>query len=641
MKIYELLASHLELDPHDLKNDLKSCDLSISDLTRDKIINVREKISEAKKYAEHIEGTYEFRNKKLREYSKFKINLNECKVCNLTFKVEIIDDFKLKIIEKHLIENCPRCTPLVSKFDQGINLYIKEVENIRFEVLCINYGVRLDLTEYETIEIKYCSQSELERLDSNLRRLQRLISDENFLPNALHTLTSKKVEASVIQISSKMAEVLKNLEESDAVDETPVTVEFPFPQKLNLPEIDSSLINTYTGLMDGIRRRVKKDSFHHNVKLGKRTPHGEMLEIEISPINWAFSDDFEGGGLHVWSEQTKIRTYEIVEVRLRGHHTAFSTIVIEADEHEFNTTTNSFSLTRPNFLKKLEGCWSELCDNFQSIILKAMSFEKPYYGDINLDQVPEHLNSYQKDAFQLLGNECGIIWGPPGTGKSTTITAMTHLLTSQNKKVLLVTYNNRTLDEIYLKTIKGLEANTCRLGTGLDLMQYPEVNDKRIAEYKELNGRFTSKSCSVQERNSLRKNLKSIRTKIAKEEESKFEIGICKLVAVTCIGATFKYEELKAKNFDYIIFDETSQIPVAVTLLLSTLGKTTIYAGDPKQLEPVAPNCDSNTERFWFSNSLFEYLPQEHLESIQKRAFLAIQQRMHPGIAEVISDLFY
>ena len=67
------------------------------------------------------------------------------------------------------------------------------------------------------------------------------------------------------------------------------------------------------------------------------------------------------------------------------------------------------------------------------------------------DRLDDKLNDGQKDAVaSSLGRNATFIWGPPGTGKTTTIGAISHELFCRNRSVLLVSHTNIAVDQAVL-----------------------------------------------------------------------------------------------------------------------------------------------------------------------------------------------
>jgi ABC-type cobalamin/Fe3+-siderophores transport system ATPase subunit len=62
------------------------------------------------------------------------------------------------------------------------------------------------------------------------------------------------------------------------------------------------------------------------------------------------------------------------------------------------------------------------------------------------------LNAYQKEAIaKILANEIFYLWGPPGTGKTVTLSALCQVLIQWSKRILLCSNTNKAVDQVLLK----------------------------------------------------------------------------------------------------------------------------------------------------------------------------------------------
>ncbi len=62
------------------------------------------------------------------------------------------------------------------------------------------------------------------------------------------------------------------------------------------------------------------------------------------------------------------------------------------------------------------------------------------------------LNAYQKEAIaKILANEVFYLWGPPGTGKTKTLSALCLALIEGNKRILLCSNTNQAVDQVLLQ----------------------------------------------------------------------------------------------------------------------------------------------------------------------------------------------
>ena len=106
------------------------------------------------------------------------------------------------------------------------------------------------------------------------------------------------------------------------------------------------------------------------------------------------------------------------------------------------------------------------------------------------------------------------------------------------------------------------------------------------------------------------------------------------LLAMTTTAAAYAFDHLEAAPFDYVVFDEASQISLPYACALGTLGRRLIFAGDPKQLAPIVVSKHPTAQNI-LSRSAFEYMRPDN------RAQLDEQDRMVPEICGLVADLFY
>ena len=65
------------------------------------------------------------------------------------------------------------------------------------------------------------------------------------------------------------------------------------------------------------------------------------------------------------------------------------------------------------------------------------------------------LNAYQKEAIaKIVANEVFYLWGPPGTGKTMTLSALCHTLIDGQKRILLCSNTNQAVDQVLFKLCK-------------------------------------------------------------------------------------------------------------------------------------------------------------------------------------------
>jgi replication-associated recombination protein RarA len=88
---------------------------------------------------------------------------------------------------------------------------------------------------------------------------------------------------------------------------------------------------------------------------------------------------------------------------------------------------------------------------------------------------PDDLTTDQQEAFRrAIRNDATFVWGPPGTGKTVTLSAIAFYLFSLNKRILLVSHTNRAVD--------GIVFSLCKRIVGKARVNLPEGSIVRIGQ---------------------------------------------------------------------------------------------------------------------------------------------------------------
>jgi superfamily I DNA and/or RNA helicase len=122
-------------------------------------------------------------------------------------------------------------------------------------------------------------------------------------------------------------------------------------------------------------------------------------------------------------------------------------------------------------------------------------------------------------------------------------------------------------------------------------------------------------------------------------------VGSVSVVAGTCLGVVARRAVLN-QQFDYVIVDEAGKATVLEAMVPLSLGRRVVLVGDQRQLPPtIEAELEEMAEerlgvgREELRKSLFQHLYEEAGDVT--RIFLSSQHRMHPDIAEFISQEFY
>ncbi len=268
------------------------------------------------------------------------------------------------------------------------------------------------------------------------------------------------------------------------------------------------------------------------------------------------------------------------------------------------------------------------------------------------------------------------LWGPPGTGKTTTLAVLLAELLDAGKTVLLAAPTNAAIDV----ALSALLRRRPQFSTGEVVRIGPTVDDfltdrrpavlldeiaadqgaepaRRLVEIRrelaELRARH--RAIPAREANRAQERVALVR-KIA--DLGGFAKGLvallgevrdqviqeAQLIACTAHQVVLK-EPVRDKDFDVVVIDEASMMTAAMTMLVAGTGVGhTIVAGDFRQLPPIVQSNDPEA-REWLSQSAFEKSGvAKAVGSARPPANLVAldtQHRMRPEIGDAIGRSFY
>ncbi len=305
------------------------------------------------------------------------------------------------------------------------------------------------------------------------------------------------------------------------------------------------------------------------------------------------------------------------------------------------------------------------------------TFSDNYYliDKLNKNQSIAVERSLQADKFH-------IIKGPPGTGKTHTIIEIIKQLHKRKKRILITTHTHIALDNIIERLDTIDERDILRLGQKSKVSDlaskytleeqikkhplYEVILEKEsiIENLKNpseiIQSNVVEKSSGVGIINKILKHLFSIEeneitlnnhinnTINSKNKEAILEIS----AEIENIKSNIQNDILKNVNiiastvlssssfltrdmeFDYVIMDEASQVPVYLALIPLMKTDKFILIGDDKQLQPIQNDNASYT----LNKSVFNFLIDKYPDNY---TFLNIQYRMNQEISDVASKLYY
>jgi hypothetical protein len=293
--------------------------------------------------------------------------------------------------------------------------------------------------------------------------------------------------------------------------------------------------------------------------------------------------------------------------------------------------------------------------------LPDLSAPRPLDGAPQLTGEPfRWLRPAQRAALRLVGHSSAFLWGPPGTGKTTTLGVLLAELLERrpDARVLLLSTTNQAVDQAVLAVDKALHkgrreplrAAVQRLGTRVDAAAYVGREHLLPTQDRELIARLArAESQRPSPRDAQALKAWADRVAALRDELRAASLQVlrrCRLAAMTTTRAAFTLKTLRELRpdgeppFDWLVFDEASQVGLAQALALMPLSRARLFAGDPQQLAPVQ-RSDDRLARRWLGRSPFAEMPRRPQSGGEAVALLDEQSRMAPPIGELVSELFY
>lgn len=321
----------------------------------------------------------------------------------------------------------------------------------------------------------------------------------------------------------------------------------------------------------------------------------------------------------------------------------------------------------PTFiLRALEKFVLELALSAGSIARLVVSKTIPAPGPVQRRAYPG-LNADQALAVEEMdATPLHLLWGPPGTGKTTTVGAAVARWLRQKKRVLIVSTSNAAVDVAMRAVLKNLRSEekgaVLRLGTSLDPMvkevtlggkmsaQNAAVSraivkaQERLRQIREM---VQNRSLSHDRLHTLFAEAQTYEKQI-KEFNEQTALAAPKLTSsVLVTGSTLAKmvldADLRTNPFDVVIVDEASMASMLYALAASFLAtQHLVYAGDPKQLPPIVQAEGRNAAK-WFGQNLYDWFGVAIDDDVRanRLRLLQTQYRMTNEIGGVVSRLSY
>lgn len=304
----------------------------------------------------------------------------------------------------------------------------------------------------------------------------------------------------------------------------------------------------------------------------------------------------------------------------------------------------------PRYLEALLSLWED--DGYPAEIVKWIFAlgENRMTWDKEVPFAAFHgLRPAQERSFSLVKWKVGFLWGPPGTGKTHTLGRLlaSYLTDNPDRRALLLSSTNVAVDlailsvDDALKEVAPATRPVCyRFGSRLDPQKFQNrrhltpLRDRELVDKLRRHYEIVPDPAEAEPYHRWKQERDRLRDAIRKENLE--FLASARLVAMTTTLAAHDFKTLG--NFDLVVFDEASQVGKAQAATFSRLGERALFAGDPKQLAPIAQGASADVNT-WLGQSPFDWTSREALQ--QAMCMLDEQWRMAAPISNAVSDLFY
>ena len=258
---------------------------------------------------------------------------------------------------------------------------------------------------------------------------------------------------------------------------------------------------------------------------------------------------------------------------------------------------------------------------------------------------------------KLLASEASVvaIWGPPGTGKTTTLVNWLLSLFPVGRerewpRILLTAPTHVAVDNLLTRLLekdgKRLREDSVRYGHE-DRVQGTSLKD--VWHKHLLQGVYPENIKDGSDNAGVERWAEVLRKREGREAAAKWLLGPRHIHAATCVGMARRDFALSNRTFDIAIVDEAGKAFGAELFIPAAVARRVIMVGDHHQLPPTV-TTDMLDEgigyRFSISeveellrrnmfHEIFEQLPD------QNKGMLTMQYRMHEHIGSLVSNLFY
>lgn len=263
----------------------------------------------------------------------------------------------------------------------------------------------------------------------------------------------------------------------------------------------------------------------------------------------------------------------------------------------------------------------------------------------------------ERTIFRAINDEITVVWGPPGTGKTHTMSRIAIEQIRKGNKVLIASHSNISVDGVIKKIVELLEeeGNTAPIRAGkilrygyikddllktnryassynFTVMHKPVLKEESDRLQKELEIIRHKSDPFTAERAQIERQLNKIRKKIHEEE-------LQYINNATVLGTTISKVSVdpffEGRQYNTVLFDESSMAYTPQIIEAASFArKHFICVGDFRQLAPIAQSPAKTV----LSKDIYRFLNIiDGAGKLHYHPWLVMldqQRRMHPSISE-------